>query len=57
MRRTLSQNESFPLDGEQDVTFKVMVVLGAYVQRGLLLYERCKALLNSDGFTHEKVLK
>jgi hypothetical protein len=57
MRRTLGQNESFPLDREQDVTFKVMIVLCAYVQRGTLLHERCKALLNSGGFTHGKVLK
>jgi len=36
MRRTFGQNEFFPLDKEQDVTFKFMIVLCAHVQLGLL---------------------
>jgi len=54
MRRTLGQNESFPLDREQDVTFKFVIVLCAHVQRDLLLHRRWKALLNLVGFIHEK---
>jgi hypothetical protein len=42
-----------PLNGEEDVTFKFMVVLCASMQHGILLH----ALLNSVGLIHKNVLK